>query len=136
MMRMLALLVAASVAIVILLLVRSGIPRVQSLAKTGPLGIATLVNWGVTLLIGPFAVIQMLRLRNSGRLAGALVFAAMTVYYVLAAFVFRDPGDPWMPVAFTALVTGMCMLMLLIPATKDACVDTGWTAVDSSDAAG
>jgi CDP-diglyceride synthetase len=130
MMRMLALLIAACVVIVILLLARSGIAHVRSISQSGPLGIITLVNWGVTLLAGPFAFVQLLRLRNSGRLAGALVFGMMTIFYVAAAFLFRDPGDPLLPVAFTALVTGVCTAMLLIPAAKEACVDTGWRAVD------
>ncbi len=128
---MLALLIAASVVIVILLLARSGVTRLRSLSQAGPLGISTLVNWGVTLLAGPFAFIQLMRLRNSGRIAGAIVFGTMTLYYLAAAFLFRDPGDPMMPIAFTALVTGACTAMLLIPAAKQACVDAGWTAVDA-----
>jgi hypothetical protein len=131
MMRMLALLVAACVVIVIVLLARSGVTRLRSLSQSGPLGIITLVNWGVTLLAGPFAFVQLLRLRNSGRIAGALVFGVMTLYYLAAAFVFRDPGDPLLPVAFTALVTAACTAMLLIPAAKNACVDTGWTPVEA-----
>lgn len=131
MMRMLALLLAACVVIVILLLARSGISRVRSLGQAGPIGIMTLVNWGVTLLVGPFAFVQLLRLRNSGRLSGALVFGVMTLFYLTAAFLFRDPGDPLLPIAFTGLVTGVCTVMLLIPAAKQACVDTGWTAVDA-----
>jgi hypothetical protein len=131
MLRMLALLVAASVAIVILLLARSGVARVRSLVETGPLGVITLVNWGVTLLAGPFAVVQLLRLRNSGRIAGAIVFGAMTLYYLAAAFLFRDPGDPMLPIAFTALVTGACAAMLLIPAARQVCETADdWTPVD------
>jgi hypothetical protein len=132
MMRMLALLIAACIAIVILLLMRSGVTRLRSLLQTGPAGISMLVNWAVTLLAGPFAFIQLLRLRNSGRLAGALVFGVMTLYYLGNAFLFRDPGDPLLPVAFTALVTGACTAMLLIPAAREACVDAGWTPVDPS----
>jgi hypothetical protein len=131
MMRMLALLIAASVVIVIVLLARSGVTRLRSLSQAGPLGISTLVNWGVTLLAGPFAFIQLMRLRNSGRLAGAIVFGTMALYYLAAAFLFRDPGDPLLPIAFTALVTGACTAMLLIPSAKQACVDAGWTAVDA-----
>lgn len=132
MMRMLALLVAASVVIVIVLLARSGVTRVRSLLQSGPLGIGTLVNWAVTLLVGPFASVQLLRLRNSGRIAAAFVFGTMTLYYLTAAFLFRDPGDAWLPIAFTALVTGMCMAMLLIPAAKEACdPGDGWTTVDA-----
>jgi CDP-diglyceride synthetase len=131
MMRMLALLIAACVVIVIVLLARSGVTRLRSLTQAGPLGISTLVNWGVTLLAGPFAFVQLMRLRNSGRIAGAIVFGVMTLYYLAAAFLFRDPGDPLLPVAFTALVTAACTAMLLIPAARQACVDAGWTAVDA-----
>jgi hypothetical protein len=128
---MLALLIAACVVIVILLLARSGVARLRSLMQSGPLGVTMLVNWGVTLLAGPFAFVQLLRLRNSGRIAGAVVFGVMTLYYLATAFVLRDPGDPLLPMAFTGLVTGACTAMLLIPAAKAACVDTGWTPVDA-----
>lgn len=132
MMRMLALLIAACIVIVILLLVRSGVPRIRSLIQSGPGGISMLVNWGVTLLVGPFAFVQLVRLRNSGRIAGAIVFGVMTLYYLTSAFIFRDPGDPLLPIAFTALVTGACTAMLLIPAAKQACVDSGWAPVESA----
>lgn len=120
-MRMLALLVAATVAITLLLLVRAGVAQLRSVAESGPLGVSMLVSWAVTLLIGPFALVQLLRLKNSGRIAGAIFFGAMTLYYAATASILRDPGEPWLPTAFVTLVVGACTALLLTPAARAAC---------------
>ena len=120
-MRMLALLIAATVVITLLLLARAGVARVGSLAQSGPAGVAMLVNWAVTLLVGPFAIVQLLRLKNSGRIAGAIVFGTMTLYYAATAAILGDPGDPWLSTAFVALVVGACTALLLTRAAREAC---------------
>ncbi len=119
--RMLALLIAASVAFTVMFILQFNAARLKALTATGALGIVTYAGWILTLLIGPFAAIQLLRLRNSGRLAGAILFAAMTAYYAAGAFVFRDPGTPLVPIAFTALLCAACMGILLLPQAKRVC---------------
>jgi hypothetical protein len=120
--RMLALLVALSVAFTVMFIVQFNAARLKALTATGTLGIVTYAGWVLTLLIGPFAAIQLLRLRNSGRIAAAILFGIMTAYYVLGASLFRDPGTPIVPIAFTALLCAMCMAILLLPQSRRVCV--------------
>ncbi|MCA1561025.1 MAG: hypothetical protein LC804_12420 [Acidobacteria bacterium] len=56
---------------------------VRSMLETGPLGIMTLVGWALTLSVAPIAAIQLWRYKESGRLAGLVVFGFGVVYYVL-----------------------------------------------------
>ena len=121
--RMLALLVGASVIFTIIPVARAGSAGVAKLAASGTFGIVTIVAWAITVVVGSFAAIQLLRLKNSGRLAAAFVFALMAIYYLAGAFVFRDPGEPWVPIAITAALAAACMVMLLLPMAKYVCTD-------------
>jgi hypothetical protein len=120
--RMLALLVALSVVFTVMFIVQFNAARLKALTATGALGIVTYAGWVLTLLIGPFAAIQLLRLRNNGRIAAAILFGIMATYYILGAWLFREPGTPIVPIAFTALLCAMCMSILLLPQARAVCL--------------
>lgn len=118
--RGLALLCALAIVWTLLFVIRLGRGGVETMIRTGPMGISTCVAWAVTLLAGPFAVGQLLRLRTSGRVLGAIVFGTLAVHYLLSAAFLRDPGDPWPPMLLTGLLTGACAVLLWIPPARQA----------------
>ena len=120
--RALALLIAASVVLTVMFVIqfaRHG--GLQSLRATGAFAVMTFAGWIATLLIGPFAAIQLLRLRNSGRIAAAVFFGMLALYYAVGALVYRSPDAPVMPIAITALSAAACMGILLTPLARHVC---------------
>jgi O-antigen ligase len=118
---MLALLIAAIVAVNVLLLTRVSFAELGALSRSGVPGVALILNWVVTLIAGPYAAVQLLRLRNSGRFAGAVVFAVTAVYHALSALLLRQPGEVWLPTVLIALLVGAPAALLLTRAAKRVC---------------
>ena len=81
----------------------------NGLLASGSLGIVTVVGWIITFVAGPVAFVQLLRVRNSGRVAAMVLFSAMLAYYVLGLVAFRGPG-----VRVTPIIALCALLVLLV----------------------
>lgn len=116
-----ALLSALSVLLTAAFLVRFGSRGIAALHATGIFGMVTLLGWLITFIAGPIAAVQLFRLRQSGRIAAAVLFATMLVYYVVGLLAFRQPGAPRLHVV--ALSAFLCALLTIVlsPAARRAC---------------
>jgi apolipoprotein N-acyltransferase len=95
--------------------------RFPSLASAGPLGILTLVGWAVTLTLGPYTVVQLWRLKQSGRLAGIVLFAFGAVYYTAGLIWLRGPGADTAQILVALVAYALPAILLALPAARRAC---------------
>ena len=93
----------------------------NALRNLGLIGVLTLAGWALGILVGPFAAIQLWRLKNSGRLAGIFLFAFVAVYGILdAAYYAQLP----MPLLVKICVNIIGCVILLLPAARRVCTDS------------
>jgi hypothetical protein len=93
----------------------------RPLLATGAFGFVTVVGWLVTFVVGPIAMVQLLRVKNSGRFAGALLFGFMFLYYAVGLFAFRAPGTPIAPIVMVCGFLAFLVIVLLSPAARRTC---------------
>lgn len=113
---------AVSVVFTIWLIVMLVGPRgFGPLLNAGMLGVMTLLGWAVTLVLGPFAAFQLWRHRESGRVAGLVLFGFGVVYYVVGFFALRAPeADPGQ-IAAAAIAYALPVVILASPPARKAC---------------
>jgi hypothetical protein len=119
--RLIAVLAGLSVVVTILFLFLFGLTGIDALLATGAFGVLTIVGWLVTLIAGPMAAIQLFRLRQTGRIAAAVLFGSMLIYYFLGLLAFRQPEAPVAPIVTLCVVSMALAIVLLSPAAKRAC---------------
>ena len=68
--------------------VRNG--RIGVLLSLGVFGVLTLAAWILTVLVGPFAAVQLWRLRPSGRRSTAFLAGCAFLYYLSGLLFFRS----------------------------------------------
>jgi hypothetical protein len=85
------------------------------------LGKLTLAGWLLLCAIGPIAVAQLWRLRESGRRAAIVFTAVGLVYYIVGGAMFRAPGAPLAGLAIGVLSAAVPLAILLTPSAKRAC---------------
>lgn len=120
--RLFALLLAAVVlltAYYLFYMVRWG--YLSPFVRSGALGATTLFAWALVLLLGPFAAVQLWRLRQSGRLAAIVLTLAAMAYYVIGAVFLRGPGASSGSLITAIGVNLALALVLLSPAARRAC---------------
>ena len=105
-----------------LLEVVSFAPRVNAnvLRSLGLIGVLTFVGWGLGIFVGPFAAIQLWRLKNIGRVAGIVLFAFVAVYGVLDAAYYAQLPVPLL-VKICISIAG-CVILLL-PGARRICTE-------------
>jgi len=103
-------------------LARFGLGGLHRLISTGAFGIITLLGWVVTFVAGPISAIQLFRLRNSGRVAAAVLWGSMILYYLLGIFAFREPGVRSGPIFLLCVLFAIPFGIVLTPAAKRACI--------------
>jgi hypothetical protein len=118
--RLIAVLAGLSVAQTVIFIVRFGLKGVEALLATGVFGALTIAGWLVTFIAGPWAAIQLFRLRQTGRIAAAVVFGTMLIYY-LVGLAFRKPEAPAAPIVTLCVASMALVIVLLSPAAKRAC---------------
>ena len=92
--------------------------NVLSLLSAGWLGALTFAGWVVTLIAGPIAAIQIWRLRESGRLAGLVLFGAGLAYYVVGGFLLRSAEASAVQIAAAASMYALPVAVLLSPQAR------------------
>lgn len=120
--RIIAATAAVSVVFTIWLIAMLVIPRgFRPLLNAGALGIMTLLGWAVTLVLGPFAAVQLWRHRESGRRAGLVLFGLGVVYYGVGFFALRAPEAQPGQIAAAAIAYALPVVILASPPARKAC---------------
>ncbi|MFN2493343.1 MAG: hypothetical protein ABR501_10730 [Pyrinomonadaceae bacterium] len=65
-------------------------PRTQGLGSTGVFEMLALIGWALNLLVGPYATVQLWRLKPRGRW-GAIVLSGYGIFYYAVAFILKQP---------------------------------------------
>lgn len=95
--------------------------RIGALLSIGVFGLLTLTSWGLTILVGPFAAVQLWRLRPSGRRATVLLAAFGALYYLSGLLLFRGPGTNTTVVAIMLAIHATVLALLLSAPAKSQC---------------
>jgi len=95
--------------------------RIGVLLSLGVFGVLTLAGWILTVLVGPFAALQLWRLRPSGRRATAFLAACATIYYALGLVFFRGPGTKVAVVVFMVAFNAAAVAFLLSGPARVQC---------------
>jgi hypothetical protein len=112
--RILALIAAFTVVGTVMFILRvPGTRNAIAFATASAFGAVTVIGWVVSLVGGPFAAVQLWRLRESGRRAAIVVFGYGFAYYVVGLLVFRDPGVAIAPIVLGAVSFGVPLVILL-----------------------
>jgi hypothetical protein len=97
---------------------RGGFPL---LLKSGFLGIATFIGWAITIFAGVPAAVLLWRLRDSGRIATAIVLGNIGLYYLLGLVFFRKPQSSTGELLAGVVFSGALVWGILSPAAARAC---------------
>ena len=116
---------ALSVIFTVRFIAAIGAGGLQSLLAAGPLGVATLLSWAVTLALGPFVAVQLWRYRENGRKAGVILFACGLAYYLLGVTVFRTAGSDLSRIGLAAVTYALPVLVLASSAARRRCTSEG-----------
>lgn len=95
-----------------------GVSGLQALSSAGAIGVLTLLGWAIALIAGPVAAVQLWRFRQSGRLAGIILFGYGLAYYVAGLFVLRAPGASIPDIVAAAVMYTLPLVVLLLPRTR------------------
>jgi hypothetical protein len=120
--RGIAAIAAVSVLFTLVLIATIVGPRgVGPLMRAGPLGVMTIIGWVVTIVIGPYAAVQLWRLSHRGRIAGLSLFAFGAAYYLAGLFWLRAPDAQSGQIIAAAIAYAVPMLVLASPQARRAC---------------
>lgn len=122
--RAIALLCALSVLSTAVFVAQLDSRRIAALYATGTFGVVTLLGWLITFIAGPIAAVQLFRLKQSGRIAGSILFGTMLMYYLAGLLAFRQPGVSRAPILALATFLGLLLAILWSPLAKQTC---SWT---------
>jgi hypothetical protein len=120
--RLIGILAAFSVVATVLFIFRFGLVGLHAVIATGTFGVVTIAGWVLTFVAGPIAFVQLLRLRNSGRVAAIVLFGCMPIYYVVGMIAFRQPNAPLAPIIALSVMLSLLLVVLLLPIAKKICV--------------
>jgi hypothetical protein len=126
--RLIAALAVLSVIATAVFVFRFGAVGLRALLATGMFGLITIIGWIITFTVGPVAAIQLYRLRPSGRIAAAVLFGTMLVYYIVGLFTFREPEAPATPIVALCVFLSALVALVLSPAAKRVCTVEATTA--------
>lgn len=85
------------------------------------LGFVTLLGWAAMLVVGPFASVQLWRLRKSGWWSATFLVGLAVLYYFLGAVLFRAPNAPLSSVLVAGGANLFFLVVLLSPQARNAC---------------
>jgi hypothetical protein len=94
---------------------------IGELSRSGVLGVTTLFGWLLTLSVGPFAVVQLWRLRESGRKLSLCLSAFAFAYYAAGLLFYRGPGAEAGKIAVPILGNLLLSLLLVSAPVRRVC---------------
>ena len=100
---------------------------IKVLAASGAFGWSTILGWALTLALGPFATIQLWRLRRAGRLS-ALVLLGYCVYYDVLGWMLSRPRGIGPTLFLRIAFYGLLAALLLLPSAREACSEKSTSA--------
>jgi hypothetical protein len=120
--RAIAIVVAVAVALTIVMIVQFALSRnLGALARSGVLGVITILGWMFTLAVGPIAAVQLWRLRRAGLFLAASLCGLAAAYFLIGLLWLRSPEAPLTPIVVGMLMNGILVAVLLSPAARSAC---------------
>ena len=93
----------------------------RALVASGLLGWLTILGWGVALVMGPVATVQLWRFRDSGRRAGIILFGYGLGYYVVGLLALRSPEASAWQILAAATIFALPLAVLLTPRARTLC---------------
>ena len=100
------------------ILLRGGM---STLVRSGVLGAATILGWLLILTAGPFASIQLWRLRRIGLYASAVLSGFFLAYYFAGLLFLRAHNVPFRPILAAVVFNGVLVVLLASPAARRSC---------------
>lgn len=92
---------------------------IGALARTGIFGAVTAFGWILTLILGPFAALQLWRLRESGQRASLFLASYTFLYYAGGWFFFEPAGGVTFQLGLTMLWNSLfCGVLLSSPVRR------------------
>ena len=92
-----------------------------ALMVTGPLGLFTVLGWALIIAVGPFAAVQLWRLRENGRRASLLLSGYTLLYYFAMGLSFQQQHLATSKVWLWAGANAYFVMVLLSPTARRAC---------------
>jgi hypothetical protein len=90
----------------------------NGLIQTGLFGAWTILGWILLLIGGPFAAVQLWRLRPSGRVVTIVLFANAALYYTVGAWFFAKPATDTPTMMMAAVLNAIGCAFLLSQSAK------------------
>lgn len=100
------------------ILLRGGM---SPLVRSGVLGAATILGWLLILTAGPFASVQLWRLRRVGLYATAILAGFFLAYYFAAILFLRAHNAPFGPIVAAVVFNGVLIVLLASPSARRSC---------------
>jgi hypothetical protein len=94
---------------------------ISTMARSGVLGAATVLGWLLILIAGPFASVQLWRLRRMGLYATAILSGFFLAYYFAAILFLQAELLPWRPLLAYVAFNGVLVVLAASPAARRSC---------------
>ena len=94
---------------------------IATLARSGVLGAATIFGWLLLLVAGPFASVQLWRLRRAGLYATAILSGFFVAYYFAGLLFLRAHNALLWPIVGAIVFNGLLVALLASPAARRSC---------------
>ena len=90
------------------------------LVDSGALGLGTIAGWLAVITAGPFAAIQLWRLRRAGLFLASILCGIAFAYYMIGLLVLRVPNAPVTPIVVAIAIDALVLSLLVSPAARRA----------------
>lgn len=108
--------VAVTISLVVFVVGLDG--AMNGLIQTGPFGVWTVLGLILILIGGPFAAVQLWRLRPSGRVVAVVLFANAALYFTVGAWLFAEPASETPSMMIAAALNAIACAFLLSHSAK------------------
>ncbi|MBU0504552.1 MAG: hypothetical protein ABII18_05715 [bacterium] len=90
---------------------------------TSGLMITTFLGWGVIIIIGPYAAIQLWRLKNIGRILTMVLLGLPLLYYSYTLLFYSTKQTLIVNIVIAMLINLLALAVLMLPASKRICLN-------------
>jgi hypothetical protein len=93
----------------------------QLLLQRGLFGYLTLLGWGISLILGPLASVQIWRFKPIGWLASALIYVYGAIYYLYGFAFIRNPTAYRNRIILAIGYHALCATILATKSARSTC---------------